>query len=86
MTKTAFETFKSVSKIRRLDTSLVFYNSKGKKFDLHTVAALAVHRDIKTTQRYAHLSPEKLRKDIAVLDIPMTQNPHNGKIRGSSNR
>lgn len=121
MTETAFETFKSISKIRRLDTSLVFYNSKGKIFDmryvsatfrqcriranikdfrfhdlrhdfcsklvqrgvdLYVVAALAGHRDIKTTQRYAHLSPEKLRKDIAVLDTPMTQNSHKGENAG----
>ncbi len=29
--------------------------------DLYSVAGLAGHKDIKTTQRYAHLSPEKLR-------------------------
>ncbi|MBI5186619.1 MAG: tyrosine-type recombinase/integrase [Nitrospinae bacterium] len=36
--------------------------------DLYSVAALAGHRDIKTTQRYAHLSPEKLKSAISVLN------------------
>lgn len=44
--------------------------------DIYTVAALAGHKNIRTTQKYAHLSPEKLRADIAVLDKPMTQNSH----------
>ncbi len=36
--------------------------------DLYLVAALAGHKDIKTTQRYAHLSPEKLRSTIQKLN------------------
>lgn len=36
--------------------------------DLYSVAGLAGHRDIKTTQRYAHLSPEKLKSAISVLN------------------
>jgi len=36
--------------------------------DLYTVAALAGHKDVTTTQRYAHLSPEKLRDAVKVLD------------------
>lgn len=36
--------------------------------DLYSVAGLAGHKDIKTTQRYAHLSPEKLRSAISVLN------------------
>jgi integrase len=36
--------------------------------DLYSVAALAGHKDIKTTQRYAHLSPEKLRSTIQILN------------------
>ena len=35
--------------------------------DLYSVAGLAGHKDIKTTQRYAHLSPEKLRSTIQKL-------------------
>lgn len=45
--------------------------------DIYTVSKLMGHKDISMTQRYSHLSPEKLRKDIAVLDTPMTQNSHN---------
>lgn len=37
--------------------------------DLYTVAALAGHKDIKMTQRYAHLSPERLRSAVKVLDV-----------------
>ena len=36
---------------------------------LYTVAALAGHRDISTTQRYAHLSPEKLKSAVEVLNL-----------------
>jgi integrase len=36
--------------------------------DLYTVAALAGHKSIKMTQRYAHLSPEKLRSAVEVLN------------------
>lgn len=36
--------------------------------DLYSVAGLAGHKDIKTTQRYAHLSPEKLRSTIQKLN------------------
>jgi len=124
MTNTVYETFKSLSKVRRINTSFIFAGQNGKPVsqskvgkhfrkarktagienfrfhdlrhdfcsnlvqrgvDLYTVAALAGHKDIKTTQRYAHLSPEKLRKDIAVLDEPMTQNSHNGKTKQISN-
>jgi len=35
--------------------------------DLYRVAALAGHKDIKMTQRYAHLCPENLRSAIDVL-------------------
>ena len=36
--------------------------------DLYSVAGLAWHKDIKTTQRYAHLSREKLRSTIQILN------------------
>jgi integrase len=36
--------------------------------DLYAVAALAGHRDIKTTQRYAHLNVERLRSAVSVLN------------------
>ncbi|MBI4390098.1 MAG: tyrosine-type recombinase/integrase [Nitrospinae bacterium] len=36
--------------------------------DLYTVKELAGHKDIATTQRYAHLSPGKLKDAVAVLD------------------
>ena len=36
--------------------------------NLYSVAGLAGHKDIKTTQRYAHLSPEKLRSTIQILN------------------
>ncbi|MCL6622137.1 MAG: hypothetical protein K6T55_08560, partial [Syntrophobacterales bacterium] len=32
--------------------------------DLATVQALLTHKDFKTTQRYAHLSPSTLRKAV----------------------
>jgi len=37
--------------------------------DLYSVAGLAGHKNIKTTQRYAHLSPEKLRSTIQMLNV-----------------
>ncbi|MDP6527511.1 MAG: tyrosine-type recombinase/integrase [Candidatus Pacebacteria bacterium] len=37
---------------------------------LHVVSELAGHQDIKTTQRYAHLSPEVKRQAISALDRP----------------
>ena len=36
--------------------------------DLYTVIELAGHKDITTTQRYAHLSRAKLKKAVSVLD------------------
>ena len=36
--------------------------------DLYTVAALAGHKNITTTQRYAHLSPEKLKSAVQMLN------------------
>jgi len=36
--------------------------------DLYSVARLLGHRDITTTQRYAHHSPESLRSSVEVLD------------------
>lgn len=36
--------------------------------DLYTVKELAGHKDITTTQRYAHLNQEKLRKAVEVLE------------------
>lgn len=53
--------------------------------DIYSVAQLMGHKDIRMTQRYSHLSPEKLRKDISVLDTPMTQNPHNAAHQKSCN-
>ncbi|MBI5186617.1 MAG: tyrosine-type recombinase/integrase [Nitrospinae bacterium] len=46
--------------------------------DIYAVKELMGHKDIRLTQRYAHLSPEKLRRDICVLDGLMTQNYPNG--------
>ncbi|MBI5789384.1 MAG: site-specific integrase [Candidatus Schekmanbacteria bacterium] len=36
--------------------------------DLYTVATLAGHKDVQMTQRYAHLSPEKLRAAMNALN------------------
>ena len=36
--------------------------------DLHTISKLLGHKDIRMTQRYAHLSVETLREAISVLD------------------
>lgn len=37
--------------------------------DLYSVAGLVGHKDVKTTQRYVfHLSPEKLRSTIQILN------------------
>ncbi len=49
--------------------------------DLYSVAGLAGHKDIKTTQRYAHLSPEKLKSAISVLN-----SDYNLTTLGSSNQ
>ena len=35
---------------------------------LPEVAALAGHRDIRMTMRYAHLAPQHLRNSIAILE------------------
>mgnify|MGYP001463395668 CR=1 FL=1 len=40
---------------------------------IYSVKELMGHKDVRTTQRYAHLSPDKLKVDIAALDKPMTQ-------------
>ena len=115
MNETVFQLFKSLSKVRRIDSSEVFLGKLNQRLsrgtvslmfrlfckkagianfrfhdlrhdfcsqlvqrgvDIYTVAALAGHKNIRTTQKYAHLSPEKLRADITVLDKPMTQNSH----------
>lgn len=36
--------------------------------DIYTVKELAGHKDVTTTQRYSHLSPERLREAVGVLD------------------
>jgi len=36
--------------------------------DLYRIAKLLGHRDVKTTQRYAHHYPESLRGSVEVLD------------------
>lgn len=36
--------------------------------DLHTIASLAGHRDLRMTQRYAHLNVDNLRDVVAKLD------------------
>ena len=41
---------------------------------IYSVKELMGHKDVKMTERYSHLSQEKLRKDISALDA-MTQNP-----------
>ncbi|HJP19527.1 MAG TPA: site-specific integrase [Nitrospinota bacterium] len=43
---------------------------------IYSVKELMGHKDVRTTQRYAHLSPDKLKVDIAALDKPMTQISH----------
>ncbi len=36
--------------------------------DLHTIATLAGHRDLRMTKRYAHLSVDSLRDAVAKLE------------------
>lgn len=38
--------------------------------DLYKVQKLLGHRDVKTTQRYAHHYPESLRDGVGILDSP----------------
>lgn len=45
--------------------------------DIYAVKELMEHKDIKMTMRYAHLSPEKLRRDIRVLDDEVPQKSRN---------
>jgi len=45
---------------------------------LPEVAALAGHRDIRTTMRYAHLAPQHLRNSIATLEARITARSENG--------
>jgi integrase len=42
--------------------------------DLYKVSKLLGHRDIKTTQRYAHHYPESLRDGVEVLDVLYAKN------------
>jgi integrase len=43
---------------------------------LPEVAALAGHRDIRMTMRYAHLAPQHLRDSISILEATMTTQTH----------
>ena len=45
---------------------------------LPEVAALAGHRDIRMTMRYAHLAPQHLRNSIATLEARRIERPKNG--------
>lgn len=54
--------------------------------DIYSVAKLMGHKDIRMTQRYSHLSPEKLMADISVLDTPLTQIYHKGSTKGALRR
>jgi integrase len=45
---------------------------------LPEVAALAGHRDVRMTMRYAHLAPQHLRNSIATLEARMTARSENG--------
>ena len=38
--------------------------------DIYKVQKLLGHRDVKTTQRYAHQYPESLRDGVDILDTP----------------
>jgi site-specific recombinase XerD len=51
---------------------------------IYSVKELMGHKDVKMTERYSHLSQEKLRKDISVLDA-MTQNPPHSNSKKNSN-
>ncbi len=42
--------------------------------DIYKVSKLLGHRDIKTTQRYAHHYPESLRNSVEILDAFYTEN------------
>jgi site-specific recombinase XerD len=47
--------------------------------DLYKVAKLLGHRDIRTTQRYAHHYPESLRDGVEALDTFYTMNKKTGE-------
>ena len=115
MNDTVFKTLKGLTKMRHINTKLVFPSKTGTKrcrhnvskafkracrragiedfrfhdlrhdfgsnlvqrgISIYSVKELMGHKDVRTTQRYAHLSPDKLKVDIAALDSPMTQNSH----------
>lgn len=55
--------------------------------DLYRVKKLLGHRDIKTTQRYAHHFPESLRESVEALDGFGDYNrPQNGPTGGIESR
>lgn len=115
-----FEMLKNKSKVRSIDTNLVFYNDNHKQFnkvfvshrfakivkkagiddfrfhdlrhtfatrlvqagvDIYRVCHLLGHKDLKTTQRYAHHYPESLRSAVEALYVTnLSQTENYAKI------
>ena len=50
--------------------------------DLHTIAALASHKDLRMTKRYAHLNVDNLKGAIAVLNSTTILRPQEEKEAG----
>ena len=48
--------------------------------DLHTIATLAGHKDLRMTKRYAHLNVDNLREAVAKLSV-VTKWTHTEKER-----
>ncbi len=51
--------------------------------NLHTIAVISGHRDLRMTERYAHLNVDSLRKAVEVLGhVPVTVENNEVKASG----